>query len=230
MGGAASSCFAEGECSVKKPSIEVFGRASISVPADYQTWSVQVVNRGLKASDVANSHQEIVTLLSRELERLGVKKTDVKVGVASLNQEVRFIGQDREREFREVVARTRITFENRDVDRYSSLWIAISELQNVEIGYVVNESSQRIVTREEARKNALLAAKQKAEAMAAVLGVQVLDPISIQESGPASSAVIYGNSFNNRVVTTGSTSEELPGKVEIVEEVHVEFGIGRVSK
>jgi hypothetical protein len=78
-------------------------------------------------------------------------------------------------------ASTDIQFTLTDLAKYSSVWIGLAEIQGVRISDVSLGHSDRIQFQNEARAKAVLAARDKAKAIAETLGARVGEALIIEE-------------------------------------------------
>ncbi|MFC2093225.1 SIMPL domain-containing protein [Bacteroidota bacterium] len=92
-----------------------------------------------------------------------------------------------------------IWFTVSNIEKYDLLTEKLIDIDNVYINNIILESTKEIETREQARIDALNAAKIKAEKMASALGMSIGEPLLIQKvSG------YYYSSFSNAISDIGT--------------------------
>ena len=88
------------------------------------------------------------------------------------------------------------------------------------------DTSKRIDLQNSTRIDALKAAKTKAEAMAATLGMKIAEPLSIEEPLDIEQGGLYRNSERALLTGSGEDQEAIsPGSIEIRVQVRVSFRI-----
>lgn len=78
-------------------------------------------------------------------------------------------------------ASTNIFFKITDFQQYRPLWFGLSRFESVTVDGVYYDHSKRIDFQNETRKEALLAAKEKAIVLAETLGSRIGEPLLIEE-------------------------------------------------
>lgn len=183
---------------VIQPHIEVFGKSTIEVKPDTMIWNLQVKTTEANLNMVSQKHSDTVKNVLHIIRSKQVKDSSVQTSRMSFNENR--VYKDRTWYKEGYIANTSVTFKLTNFNNYEPLWFALSKVKGVSINNVSFDHSDRIGFRNKARKQALLAAKNKANIMAETLGVKVGMPISISE-------ITYTNnsSFNsNMVLTKGS--------------------------
>lgn len=161
------------------PHVKVAGTAVIEIKPDMLRWRLTVRNLGPDVAALAEEHARIVATTLRFLQEAGIASADVQSTWMSLSENrVHHKGSLVKEGY---VASTGIGFTAKDVARHRELWLGLARLEGVGIDAVVWDSSQRIATQNEARLQALQAAKTKAQAMAAALSSSIAEPLLIEE-------------------------------------------------
>jgi uncharacterized protein YggE len=137
------------------------------------------------------------------------------------------------------IASTQIQFILADFSKYASIWMGIAGIDGVRVNSVYLENSDRIKYQNEARAKAVLAAKDKAKAIADTLGVNITRPLSIEEDISISEGYrrllaetgspVYGVASNNVSFENVSSStidqSVAPGSIPIRSRVKATFGL-----
>jgi len=209
----------------KLPSIEVFGTAIIKVVPDKMSWSVNVQVDMTDVNEAKYQHDKSVSKVLNVLEDEGIPSKDIQTSGVRINKRLNPYGNEKK-----YGVTNNIWFTVSDIEKYDRLSEKLTEIDDVYINNITLESTKAIETREQARNDALIAAKDKAEKMVETLGMSIGEPILIQEQ-PTS---YYSPNFSNVMsqtssqldYQTGSTFSE--GTINITARVMVTFKI--VSK
>jgi len=116
-------------------------------------------------------------------------------------------------------------FRLKEMDRYDDFWLKFSEYENLSINSVIYEISDEAKYQEELQRRALLAAREKADHMALVLGSVLGEPLVIEEEQPDSglpyeSARMLASDGGNQ---GGSQSAVAPGRITLQNRVTVVY-------
>lgn len=203
------------------PHITVFGTAITKVTPDVMYWSLSVRNKAGDLHDVAKQHTKIVSQVLRFLEENKLPGKDIQT--TRMEFGVNWEDKDDSLVKEGYFGSTGIIFKVEDFRKYNVLWMGLSKIANVSVGGVYYNHSKRIAYQNETRKNALLAAKEKAAALAEALGSSIGEPLLIEEEDGDSSRLSAVNSF--REIESGSEMPEgiAPGKIPIRVRVKVAF-------
>jgi uncharacterized protein len=207
------------------PHLAVFGTAKLETQPDTLYWRLLLQNKAADSETVARNQESTASQTLTFLREAGVKSAEIQTSNMQLSENWQHRASSAILDgYR---ADTVITFRTSDLGLYQKLWLGLSKIPGVSIRSSDWDSSTRIALLEEARRKALVAAKAKAESMAAVMGVSLLEPISIAE---VQDRVVNAN-FINRVETTpGGAGEEesvSPGTIAVTARVEVSFRIGK---
>ena len=164
---------------IKLPHITVFGTAIKKVTPDRMNWYLSVKNKGGDLQEVAELHSKYVELVLAFLKKMKIPTEELQTARMEFgeNWEYRFSSRVKNGYF----ASTDIFFKLHDFEKYKSLWMGISQIEYVTVNSVSYDHSKRIEFQNETRKKALLAAKEKAIALAETLGSQIGEPLLIEE-------------------------------------------------
>ncbi len=204
-------------CAADQRKIDVSAKATIKVMADIFSISGSVSSLNKESIASADTEAQVIfDGLGKHIEgaslvisgRSASKKTNQN------NGKVEFIGYE-----------SSILFfvKNDQIIKYRDVFKKLLSSNNVEISRVDYQYSKQIETRAKAREMALLAAKEKAIKMAAVLGTKIGDVLTISEE----ISNFYGNRFAqnnfNGAANEEINPENIEGEIEISVSVNVSF-------
>jgi uncharacterized protein YggE len=161
------------------PHITVNGTAITEVVPDRLHWSVEVKNTGLDLPKVAEVHSTKVAAVLETLKASAVEDKDVQTAQMEFSENRVYRRSEWVKEGYQ--ATTSLAFKITDLAKYKVLWESLAKLSGVSVNGVSFDHSNRIALNKETRVKALKAAKEKAEAMAAVLGAKVGEPLAVYE-------------------------------------------------
>lgn len=175
---------------IREPVVSVTGTAVVEAVPDELSWRVEIKNIGPDLSVVADKHAtklaEVIELITAQ----GVVAKDIQTSQMQFGRNRVY----RRNEWTEegYVASTSVMFKINDLTKYKAVWLALAATSGVSVEAVEFGSSKRIELRKEARRKALLAAREKAGDMAATLDAKIGAPVSIVDD---TSAVRFGTSM-----------------------------------
>lgn len=209
----------------KPPVIEVFGTAIIKVVPDKMNWTVNVQVDMDDVKEAKYQHDKSISKVLNILEEEGIPSKDIQTSGVRINKRLNPYGNEKK-----FGVTNNIWFTIYDIDKYDRLTEKLTEIDDVYINSINLESTKAIETREQARTDALIAAKDKAEKMAETLGMSIGEPLLIQEQSvsyyfPVLSNVMTPTSGQFDYQTEGTFSE---GTINITAKVMVTFKL--VSK
>jgi uncharacterized protein len=207
------------------PGVTVFGTATTHVTPDQMVWHLMASNRGLKLSSVAEQHTNIVQHVLSFLKEHGIKDSDLQSSQMEFGENWEYKNQSRVKEG--YFASTQISFRTSDLATYKPLWLGLAETTGVTVEGVNYDHSKRIIYQNETRQKALLAAKEKAADMAKTLGVEIAEPLRIEEDLSVNDPWRSTASNSNQVAVEGGGGAEqealAPGTIPIRVRVKVTF-------
>ena len=173
----------------KPPSIEVYGTAIIKVVPDKMNWFIQVQVDMDDVKEAKYQNDKSVTKVLNLLEEEGIPSDEIRT--SGIKIEKRYRTYTSEEKIYSVTNSIWFTVSN--IEKYDLLTEKLIDIENVYINNIILESTKEIETREQARTDALNAAKNKAEKMADALGMSIGEPLLIQEQP---STYYYPSPFN----------------------------------
>ncbi len=164
---------------LEQPHISVYGTAEMNVTPDEMVWSINVKTENRELPAAAAAHDAAVGKVVEFLKGLNIDKDKLQTSQMRFGENWKYI--DRENVKIGYYASTDIAFTITDMDLYRKLWFALSGFEGVSIQSIQYGHSERIRLQNESRQKALLAARQKADALAKTLGSQIGEPLRIEE-------------------------------------------------
>jgi len=205
--------------------ITVSGTATTEVTPDVMNWNLQVKNQEQNLEKAAETHADAVSTVLDFLNAQNLPQNSIQTSGMRFGQNWTYQGREQVKDG--YFASTDISFKVKDLTKYTKLWIGLSRLTNVTLNGVYYDHSQRIKYRNTTRKNALLAAKSKAEGLANALGSKIGRPLSIEEVsenyGLRSSNLNMSNSITSAAGASGDSTNLAPGQIPITMRVRVSF-------
>lgn len=209
---------------LQPPHISVYGTADINVTPNEMNWTLIVRNEGKQLAPTAREHAETLDKVLNFLKGLNIDQK--KLQTSNMQFGERYEYQERQNVKLGYYASTNIGFTIRDLDLYQKLWFGLSEISQVSIQNVSYGHSDRIRLQNESRQKALLAAREKAEALARTLGSKIGDPLQIEEIPSETPPVPYGLMASNarmEFADGGQPQVLQPGQITITTQVRVTF-------
>ncbi|MBL7129270.1 MAG: SIMPL domain-containing protein [Ignavibacteria bacterium] len=177
----------QGQC--KPPVIEVFGTAIIKVVPDKMNWSVNVQVDMDDVKEAKYQHDKSVSKVLNILEEEGILSKNIQTSGVRINKRLNPYYNNEKK----YGVTNNIWFTVSDIEKYDRLSEKLTEIDDVYINNITLESTKAIETREQARTDALIAAKDKAEKMAETLGMSIGEPLLIREQATS----YYPNPYNS---------------------------------
>lgn len=173
----------------KPPVIEVHGTATIKVVPDIMKWSLSIRVDSDDAVEAKKECDRSVMKILDLLKEKTIESKDIQTGGLKIIKNYDYYGNKNKK----YNVSNDIWFTLNDISRYDEFTSALIVIDDLYINNINLDYTKSIETRIQARSDALLAAKMKAEEMAGVLAQSVGKPILIQEEP----AYFYGNTMSN---------------------------------
>ncbi len=209
------------------PRVTVFGTAKLEVVPDILNRSMQVKNTGPDVAEVAKVNAESVKSVLAFLKEQKLPEESIQTSGMQFGEN--WIYKNRERVKDGFEASTDISFKLTELDKYKDYWVGIPRLPNVFLNGVSFDTSKRIEHRNATRKKALLAAREKAQALAETLGSSIGKPLYIEEVADTFASLTSNNTFNIAANVADAEGEAsggdslAPGRIPITMRVKVSF-------
>jgi uncharacterized protein YggE len=176
---AVSCCWGQGYD--PRPKVFVSEEAVVYAKPDKATLSFGVETNDAKANVAKDANNAIVSQALAAIKKVGVKEEDIQTQRLTVEPRWEYNNQRRRQEFVGYQVRNVFVVTLKDLDKVEAVIVAAMDA-GVNVMQGVNfETTQLAQYREEAREKALIAAKTKADKMAAVLGQSIKQPIDIRD-------------------------------------------------
>jgi len=161
------------------PHVSVFGTATTEVRPDRMHWFLTVRNKAAALQDASNEHARAVQQVLELLKAQKLPETNIQTARMEFgeNREYKNNSWVQEGYF----ASTDITFKLDDFEQYKALWMGLSGIPNVSVRTVQYDHSRRIEYQNDTRTKAVVAARDKARALAGALDSTIAEPLLIEE-------------------------------------------------
>lgn len=207
---------------IMQPYVEVFGKSTIEVEPDTMIWRLDITTKDDDLNSVSEQHSQTVSDVLQIIRSKNVEKNTIQTSRMSFGENR--IYQSKSWIKKGYIAKTSVVFKLQELQNYQPLWMSLSKVKGVSINDVKYDHSDRVSFRNKARKQALLAAKDKAQIMAETLDVAIGRPISISEIG-----YNYSSSGSNMIsfdVSDAASSSSISlGTIPISMKVKLVIGI-----
>jgi len=146
--------------------ISVHGTATVEAVPDQMRWRVSVRNVDAEsARNAADAQNRSVSEVIAFLKRNGVEEREIQTSRLRLGEHWNHEGPQRVRAG--YAATTDLVFTLADLTRHTDIWLGLADIAAVSISNVDLDHSERIRLQDEARDQAVLAARAKAAHLAA---------------------------------------------------------------
>jgi len=203
------------------PQISVTGEGKVKVTPDRAIINVGVLNTGKDAKEVKTLNDETVDKVIKFLKKSGLNAADYKTNNVNLHK-----NYDYEKKKQVYQANQSISITLKELSKYDEIMMGLNDSGVNNIQGVEFKSSKMEELEKEARKKAMLNAKQKAEDYVSVLGQKIGKALLISDSSHAYyPQPMYKNSMvGGEAMVSGDSQETLAvGEIEITANVNVTF-------
>ena len=204
------------------PQISVTGEGKVKITPDQVVISVGFQNTGKDAKEVKNLNDEVVDKVIKFLKKSGIPATDYKTNNVSL-----YKSYDYEKKKYNFQASQSLTILLKDLSKYDDVMMGLNDAGVNSINGVEFKSSKMEDYEREARKNAILNAKQKAQDYVSVLGQKVGKALLITDNSQSyAPQPMYKGNMMAMASDGGGQRETLAvGELEIITNVSVTFAL-----
>ena len=204
------------------PQISVTGEGKVKITPDQVVINVGFQNTGKDAKEVKNLNDEVVDKVIKFLKKSGIPATDYKTNNVSL-----YKNYDYEKKKYNFQASQSLTILLKDLSKYDDVMMGLNDAGVNSINGVEFKSSKMDDYEREARKNAILNAKQKAQDYVSVLGQKVGKAVLITDNSQSyAPQPMYKGNMMAMAADGGGQRETLAvGELEIITNVSVTFAL-----
>jgi uncharacterized protein len=202
------------------PQISVSGEGKVKVKPDQAEFVIGVQNSGKDAAEVKNLNDVVIDKVIKFLKKSGIPATDYKTNNVSLHKNYDY---EKKRYF--FLANQSLTIKLKDLSKYDALMMGLNDTGINSIQGVEFKSSMMEEHEKEARKLAMLNAKQKANDYVSVLNQKIGKAIIINDNSQTNyPQPIYKNMAMAMEADSSVSRETLAiGEIVITANVNVSF-------
>jgi len=210
------------------PYITVVGQSEVEAQPDILVWHITVTTTNLALAQSKEQHDTALAYVKTLVDENKAKLDRVSIHPMSINKHEKYgprsIGESQQ-PVNYYDCSTTVTFRLKDLSLYTTLVTRLSEKPNINFSssYDCSEVDEK---RKEARKAALLDARQKAQEMAETLGLKVGKTLRISETPGRERPMIFNAMAMDRASAGAAAqtvslegSMEYNGVVEVVFEL-----------
>lgn len=164
----------------KPPVIEVTGNAQIKIEADQMDMHININVNMDDLQDAKNKNDEATNQVLSVLKELNIDDKDI--ATSGIRMARNYLDQANYNKTKQFTVTNEIFVKTKNISSYESITTKLIKIENVYLTDIQLSSTKAIETRVRAREEALLAAKKKAEEMAAIYNMAIGKPILVQEN------------------------------------------------
>jgi uncharacterized protein len=202
----------------QQPYISVSGEGIIKVMPDRVLIHTGIENTGKDAKEVKNLNDATIDKVIKFLKNFGIQSQDYQTTQVRL---FRSYDSDKKRNVFKASQTLKITL--KDVSKYDELMIGLMDQGINQIQGIEFTSSEMEKHKAEARKQAVLQAKKKAEDYVSVLGQKVGKALLIDEQNIGMFPPMYRNAIKMEMDSETVRETLAIGEIEIKSQVQVRF-------
>ncbi|GEQ87227.1 SIMPL domain-containing protein [Patiriisocius marinistellae] len=202
----------------QKPSIDVTGEGIVSIIPDQVTINARVENTGKDAKTVKQQNDAVVNEVFTMLKKMGIKEKNIQTDYIRLNKNYEYNSKTYN-----YAANQAISIKLTSLSDYESVMNGLLQSGINRIDGVNFISSKQKELEQEARKNAVINAKMKANDYAGVLQQSVGKAIQISEFQQSSSPKPMYRAMAMDGEMAGGQQTISPGEMEIKVSVNISF-------
>jgi len=202
------------------PQISVTGEGKITVTPDQAVITVGFQNSGKDAKEVKTLNDEVVDRVIKFLKKSGIPSTDYKTNTVSLHK-----AYDYDKKKSNFQANQTLSITLKDLSKYDDLMMGLNDAGINSIQGVEFKSSKMEDYEREARKKAMIDAKQKAADYVSVLGQKVGKALLVTDNSQSYyPQPMYKGVMMNMAADSAEPKETLAiGEININANVSVTF-------
>ena len=213
----------------KMPTIKVTGTAEIQVVPDTATFSFTVSKKNNSVAAAKKENDETIAKVTSLAKRFNIPATDVKtdyIRVSEAKKRVKIPNSDDDYEdvFDGYRVNRSLVIKLRDMSKFESFLTALIDAGVSDVENVVFSSSEIRKYKDQARAQAIQAAKEKAQTIASTINQTIGKAISIEENDIDGYRSSYANTTSNNFSTAENLTENTAvGAISIKAQVAAEF-------
>ena len=215
----------------KMPTIKTTGTADIQVVPDTATFSFTVSKKNESVAAAKKENDETINKVTAVANRFGIKQTDVKtdyIRVSEATKRVKIPNSEDDDDYESVFDGYRVSrklvIKLRDMTKFESFLTALLDAGINDVSDVDFSASEIRKYMDQARTEAVRAAKEKAQAIALEIGQTIGKAVSIKEVNNSGYSNVSANVNSNfRSGASSSTNDSTVGTITVKAQVEAEF-------
>ncbi len=213
----------------KMPTIQVTGTAEIQVVPDTATFSFTVSKKNKSVASAKKENDETIAKVTSLAKQYGIAATDVKTDYIRVKEATKRVESanpdvDYTEVFDGYFVNRSLVIKLRDMTKFESFLTALLDAGIDDVSNVVFTSSEIRKYKDQARAQAIRAAKEKAQAIAGEIGQSIGKAVSIEEKDIDGYRSPYANISSNSFSTSDDNAEtDAVGTISVKAQVEVEF-------
>ncbi len=197
--------------------VSVSGEGTVKVVPDEVTINARVETEGLDPASVKKENDKLVNQLFKFLKKEGISEKNIQTEYVNLNKRT-----DYQTKKETYVANQAISIKLDDLANYEEIMQGLLKNGLNRINSVQFSSSKTAEYEKEARRKAVLNAKQKAEELVAPLGQEIGKALMISENGSSSFPVMRMEAM--KLSSANADQQTIaPGEMEVTANVQISF-------
>lgn len=212
------------------PTIKVTGTAEIQVVPDTATLSLTISKKNNVVAAAKKQNDESVAKVADLAKRFGVSATDVKtdyirVKEATKREKLKGSEDDYQEVFDGYLVNRNLVIKLRDISKFESFLTALIDAGVDDVDNVVFSSSELRKYKDQARMQAIRAAREKAQAIAQEINQSIGRAVSIEENNVDGYVSPNANYASNNISTVNDDKSEnvAVGTISVKAQVEVKF-------
>lgn len=201
--------------------ISVTGKSEITVRAEEATIHIQILHVKKTMDDSKAALNNTIATLTEELKALGLTDKDIRKSLVSQGKKSEW--ENNSYVFKGYYSECTVVLKVKDIDNLVTVYNKLALYEDISLNNTEYKRNDEFEIRQERFKEALLAAKEKAEHMAGVLNVKLGKVHSIMEMSSQNFFAMEAYSNVSRASLSDSSSSVGYGDITISAEVAVEF-------
>jgi uncharacterized protein YggE len=209
--------------------VSVTGTVESKTSPDQIVWRITLTDTDpdMRTAKAANDARVKAVMALRET--LEIAEGDFETGTVSIHREYERGNHGQRGAFRHFVVNRHVTLRQRDLSRFDEFLDHLVSSTEMEVSFSFESSRMRDV-RAEARLAALKAAKEKASAMAEVVGAQLGRVLTIDEHPPGDGGrhfAFANNAMHSMTTPSADLASEtfVPGAIRVSVTVYATFAL-----
>lgn len=214
----------------KTPTIQVTGTAEIQVVPDTVTLSFTISKKNISVAAAKKENDETVDKVTSLAKRFAIAATDVKtdyIRVKEATKRVKVQGSiDNYEEISDgYLVNRNLVIKLRDISKFETFLTSLLDAGVDDVDSVVFTSSELRKYKDQARAQAIRAAREKADAITKEIGQSIGKAVSIEEKDIDGYRSPYANISSNSFAIDGDeiNEDEAVGTISVKAQVEVRF-------